>query len=551
MKRLLWAVLILGVILALPAAALAQTYSFTLERETVHVFWNEDGSASIDYAFTFANDNWADPIEFVDVGLPNDHFVVETISADVDGHPVAYISESEFQGLGGSGVAVALGSAAIQPGERGLVHVFIGIQNRMLRPDSEDSEYASAVFSPTWFGSEYVHDDNNLTVVFHMPPGVQPEEPRWHASPDGWATQPDTGFDSQGRITYTWSNARATGYTQYFFGASFPRKYVPTSAISRPSLFEILGISPDDAMGFTVCCAIGLFIILSSVSGIRSSAKRKLKYLPPKVAIEGHGIKRGLTAVEAAILLEQPLDKVLTMILFSAIKKEAATVVDKDPLKLSLAEPLPDTLHPYEKEFLTAFKTEGVAARRKEIQEMVVNLVKSVSEKMKGFSRKETLAYYKEITQKAWAQVEAAGTPEVKSAKFDQVMEWTMLDRDYDDRTRRVFTGGPVFIPTWWGRYDPTFSPGRIGPAVSPSGGGVSLPHLPGSDFAASVVNGVQNFSGNVIGNLSDFTSKVTNKTNPIPVSTGSSGGRRSSGGGCACACACAGCACACAGGGR
>ena len=70
---------------------------------------------------------------------------------------------------------------------------------------------------------------------------------------------------------------------------------------------------------------------------------------------------------------------------------------------------------------------------------MTVKLVSSVSEKMKGFSRRETIEYYKSIMEKAWQQVEAADTPEVKSQKFDQTLEWTMLDRDYDDRTRRVF----------------------------------------------------------------------------------------------------------------
>ena len=134
-----------------------------------------------------------------------------------------------------------------------------------------------------------------------------------------------------------------------------------------------------------------------------------------------------------------------------------------------------------------------------------------------------------------------------------------MLDKEYDDRTREVFRTGPVFIPTWWGRYDPTFNRPSVasGPAAPsqsgmPSGGQISLPTLPGGSFAASVVTGVQSFSSGVIGNITDFTSSITNKTNPIPVSSPSrSSGGRSGGGGCACACACAGCACACAGGGR
>jgi hypothetical protein len=227
---------------------------------------------------------------------------------------------------------------------------------------------------------------------------------------------------------------------------------------------------------------------------------------------------------------------------------------------LDVTQPLPEGLQPYEIDFLHTFQEKEKIKQRRALQDMMVDLVKSVSQKMKGFSRRETVAYYRDIINRAWAQVEAAGTPEVKSEKFNEVMEWTMLDRDYGDRTREVFRGGPVFVPVWWPRYDPTF--GRTGPAapvstpatVTPAGGGLALPHLPGSDFAASVVNGVQTFSSNVIGNLTEFTGNITNRTNPVPVSTTStrSGGGRTGGGcACACACACAGCACACAGGGR
>jgi len=70
---------------------------------------------------------------------------------------------------------------------------------------------------------------------------------------------------------------------------------------------------------------------------------------------------------------------------------------------------------------------------------------------------------------------------------------------------------------------------------------------------------GIRTFSQKIVGDLGNFTKKVTNITNPAPVyksssrSSGSykSGGRSGGGSSCACACACAGCACACAGGGR
>ncbi len=108
-------------------------------------------------------------------------------------------------------------------------------------------------------------------------------------------------------------------------------------------------------------------------------------------------------------------------------------------------------------DFLAAFEEKAGAPRRKALQKMMVDLVKGVSNKMKGFSRRETLAYYQDIMKRAWQQVEAADTPEVKSQKFDEVMEWTMLDREYGDRTKEVFRGGPVFVPIWWPRYDPGF----------------------------------------------------------------------------------------------
>ena len=289
------------------------------------------------------------------------------------------------------------------------------------------------------------------------------------------------------------------------------------------------------------------------VLGIVTAHRRKLQYLPPRISIEGHGIKRGLTAVEAAILLQQPLDKVMTMILFGVVKKNAATVRTRNPLELDLTDPFlkGEELHAYEKNFLRAFKTSDKKKRRSELQNMTVTLVKSVSEKMRGFSRRETVDYYKGIMEKAWAQVQAADTPEVQSKMYEEALEWTMLDRDYDDRTRRVFTR-PIIVPTWWHRYDPAWRGGAASSPTPASTSGRGSTALPGADFAASVVTGVQTFSQNVIGNVTEFTSRVTNLTNPPPPPPRSSGGRPGGGGrSCACACACAGCACACAGGGR
>ncbi len=538
--------------------ASAQGYFFNLVEETVHVYWNEDGTSSLEYTFVFQNDVGGGPIEFVDVGMPNASFQDNTISADIDGQPVAYVSRGEFQG-DGPGVAVALGERAIPPGGSGTVNLDVGVVNEVLYEDPGDDEYASAVFSPAYFDPDILSGPTLLTVVFHLPPGVQPDEPRWHESPSGFPDQPETALDGEGRVMYTWSGTVVMNEA-YTFGASFPLAYVPATAIVQQPPVDIGGILSGV---LSVCLPIafigGIFAFIFGL-GYIADRQNKLKYLPPKIAIEGHGIKRGLTAIEAAILMEQPLDKVLTMILFAVIKKGAAEVKSREPLELDITDPLPENLHEYEKEFLAAFQERHKGSRRKAMRQMMVNLVQGVAQKMKGFSRKETVAYYREIIDRAWSQVEAAGTPEVKSQKYDEVMEWTMLDRNYDDRTREVFRGGPVYVPVWWPRYDPGFPRGG-GTVSAPTsgegrpGGGVSMPTLPGSDFAGSIITGVQTFAKNTVGSITDFTSSVTRTTNPAPPPTTSRSSTRSGGGGggcaCACACACAGCACACAGGGR
>ncbi len=558
--------IILFVSLALPASALAQSYVFELPSQIVDYYINSDGTASINYVFNFVNSPSGVPIQYVDVGTPSSDFDDSNITADIDGTAITNISRYDFQG-DGSGFAINLEDNAIPPGESGIVSVFIGTVSRVLFPDTEDAAYTSTNFATSYFGS--VEGQTDLTVRFHFPEGVQPEEPRWHQAPKGWTQEPVASFDDQGRIMYIWNSPSAEGNRPYEFGVSFPSQYVPTETISQPTVSESVedsfGIKPDAFISYFMCCGGLAFIGLIIYASYRSTQKRKLQYLSPKIAIEGHGIKRGLTAVEAAILLEQPVDKIMTMILFGLVKKELVSVTNRDPLELDISENLPADLHPYETDFLQAFKEKNKTSRQRLLQNMMIELVKVLSNNMKGFSRKETIEYYREIMNRAWAQVTSADTPEVKMEKFSENLEWTMLDKDYDDKTREVFQTGPVFIPQWWPRYDPTVSipkgaasipsakPGSLGTG---GGGGITMPQLPGSAFAASMITGVQNFSKGVVGNVTEFTGAITNKTNPVPQPTRSSGGTWKSGGGsggrsCACACACAGCACACAGGGR
>jgi len=558
LKQALTFVLLVA-LLCIPLVSYAQDYSFSLDQEVVDVWINQDGSVTLEYWFTFTCDSGAHPIDVVDLGLPAGDYNLSGFRADVDGGPIDRI-DRDYQGGGDHGVAVWLGSGTINPGQTGTVHVFVDRVGGMVYEDSDDSEYASTEFSPTWFGSQFSHGETDLTVYFHLPVGVQPDEPRYHHSPSGWPQdQPETALDDDGRVVYIWHNPSAAPDRQYTFGASFPRQYVAEGAVQEgPSALEMIfgGIMSAITTAASCCCnpLSIFFLFFAGIIGfsVWSQRKRKMQYLPPSMKVEGVGIKRGLTAAEAAILLEIPLNRIMTMILFGLLKKGAVTVLDDSPLKIQINEPLPK-LRSYEAAFLETVKQDGTLSE-KQLRKMMIALIKEVNNKMKGFSRKESVTYYEDIVKRAWQQVEGAETPEVRGQRFDEQLEWTMLDDDFDERTNRTFRTGPVFVPMWWGYYRPWGRahsiprPSSSRPAT-PSAGRVQLPTLPGAAFAASVVSGVQTTAGRIVGSLPGFTSGVTQVTNPPPKP--SSSGRSYSSGGCACACACAGCACACAGGGR
>ncbi|MBG0786952.1 MAG: hypothetical protein H0S79_17790 [Anaerolineaceae bacterium] len=581
LKFILLIVVLLGV-LTLPATVSAQDYAFKVTAMEVEAYIEEDGTLSIWYLFEFQNLPTGAPIEYVDIGMPSSSYSLKSIQGEIDGQAITKVEDSPYVT---NGFALNLDDKAIPPGQTGTVTAWIsGVEDVITPYDNGDREnYANFQFSPTWFDSAYDKSSGTAyRVTLILPPGVGDDEGVYYypANWPGADTPDDIGRTAaEDRMYYSWYTDNADLHSQYIFGTAFPDQYIPAETIvksipsgSSSSSGGSSGIIPFilDAFGGNICCfGFGLIFMAifgwSIYQGTVGAKKRKMKYLPPKMKIEGHGIKRGLTAVESAILMEQPMDKIMTMILFGTIKKDAATVEQSDPLKLTVTDPLPAGLHEYEIDFLNAFK-ESDAKRRTSLQKMMVDLVKSVSNKMKGFSRKETIAYYEDIMRRAWKMVEEAQTPEVKSEYYDQTLEWTMLDDDYAERTRRTFVGGPVYVPVWWPRYSPTYrrNIGRLS-GSTPSVGKVStggsrssspsLPHIPGSDFAAGVVNGVTGMAAGVVGNLTSFTSSVTTRTNPIPVTSKSgSGGFRGGGGhsgGCACACACAGCACACAGGGR
>ncbi|MBL7200492.1 MAG: hypothetical protein ISS56_10105 [Anaerolineae bacterium] len=546
--------------------AWAQEYRFTLDRNISRVIVNRDGSADIEYWLTFTCAPGAHPIDIVDVGMPNRTYDLNSaqawFSAGSGGGqevPLDDILKSEVVSVG---IEVHLGPHTIQPGSQGTLHVRVNVRE-MVYPDSQDENYASVEFAPTFYDNKYVQGQTYMEIGFYFPVGVSSEETRYHETEFHEVDSIDD------RIVFIYKYPEIRGSETRQHGISFPRSYVD-QVYKAPVTVGGSGSGGSAIAGLfsnlPACgCfgAVGLFIVGSVVLSTTQAKKRKMAYLPPALSVEGVGIKRGLTAVEAAILLELPLNRALTMILFGILKKKGVVVLEDDPLRLEPVVPKPEAnWRAYENGFLESILKNGRLSEE-ELQKCVVELVKSVNGKLKGFSRKETVAYYQDIVKRAWDQVAAETTPEIKSKYFDQGLEWMMMDEKFEERTTQTFGSGPVFMPPWWAYYRP-WRPGvqssRVGggraTSTSSSGGGVgrqvTLPTLPGAAFASTVVTGMERTAGGIVGRLENFTGGVTNRTNPIPKSTSSRSSSFKSGGcACACACACAGCACACAGGGR
>ena len=134
--------------IALPV--LAQDYSFEVPEVEVNVYLESDGTAAIEYNYLFRNAAGAHVIDFVDIGMPGaSSYNLGDITATINGNPITDISDSPYV----DGVALGLGSNAIQPGDTGIVYMYAANVRRMsfTLPHSEKGEdYASINFQPNY-----------------------------------------------------------------------------------------------------------------------------------------------------------------------------------------------------------------------------------------------------------------------------------------------------------------------------------------------------------------------------------------------------------------
>jgi len=615
-------------LLSLGQPVQAQTYAFSVPELRMFVDVQSDSSVKIEYDITFENADYASPIDVVDIGTPHDDYDIDNFSANIDGNVLTDIRTSTYID---TGVEIQLGQYAIRPGETGTLHVEFTMPD-MVYQDVTDRQYASLQITPTWFDEDSVMGSTNVQILIAMPEGVSPEAVRYQDEP---FTQVAT-YEGRTVVYWQWENGSAAGPNRV--GVSFPKegmtgviqmnlfqlaeKWLQDNPLARMIVFflGLIGVSVL-YIRFTGGTGLTLFFILLfvviftfAVSPLASLfalplllgliiwneltlKKRRKKYLPPIAQVEGGGIKRGLTAPEAATLLEMPLNKVLTLVVFGLLNKGILRQVEADPLTVEVVEAFRargksdlnnaekrakhrrkaaqeegTVIHNYEQPFIDFIEhAPDKPVKDIDFSKPMDFLIKQTVKKMENFDLSDTQDYYRRVIDRAWKQAESIGEIPKREKYLDSYLPWVMMDRRYPTVLSH---GGYHYWPIWMRRHRsvPSLSGvgGRGGSSKSsgPSVGGKTSFGDVGASFAgwaentmggmaAAILPGslqMPKASGGVI-DLSGVDRVTGDVFEALSEASKSSGGGGSSGGsGCvSCACACAGCACACAcaGGGR
>lgn len=519
----------------LAGTAPAEDYSFSVPRMECNTSIESDGSFLIYYSMDFECETGAHDIDIVDIGFPTSSYDAGSVTAAIDGQPVSDIRPSTVIPVG---VEVHLGDLCIRPGHSGTF-TLSGNNPGLIYADPSEAGYASLEFTPTWFDASFLTGTTHMVLRLQFPPGADSASVRYHGIPftDAWMA-PD------GRMIYEWESDRWLS-SSYQVGVSFPSDLVTceVSAVKPYQGTARMSSGGGADIGDMIPCIcptafVGLFVGII-VLGVAGQKRRRLQYIKPSIGVEGVGIKRGLTVPQVGVLLGQKLDRILMLIIYGLVRKGAVTLDTSSGRPVfGSVDPNIEGLQDYDIALLKAIRT-GKAGKDAldvaAVKDAFVALVKDIEAKMKGFSVRETREYYRSIMSEAWKQLRAAAGAEGIEAVVAEQLPWLLLEDRVEQRLGEMpELRNVILYPTrLGGSYRPVFS----------SGQGMNI-----QQFCSDVAGRLENTASSLLGNVDGFTSSVTAVTNPIPVSSYSSG---RSGGGCACACACAGCACACAGGGR
>jgi hypothetical protein len=534
---ILTTLLILAIVVSAASIVNAQNLVYSVDHEWAQIFINQDGTIDLTYNISVSVSQGT--MHGFYVGQPNSDFTRGT-AVDQNGNSLQVLDVSSS---GDYKVDVTLA----QPLTFGQSVWFTVTTNvaGMISNDTQNLGNFGMQFIPQWTDVTI----NDVRVQIILPPGVTTSDVKTTENfYNGTSTV-------NGQLAVYWEKLSIQPNEQFKVGVSFPASFMPNYVPSSSSDgLDIGSFGPILGVGAVLFVIVIFVLIIASI--------RKSSYASPKVSMETLGVKRGLTAVEASYLLDMKPTQIVTEIIYSLLQKRAVWAQETKPsLKLKVLAPFENKtgteenpLRFYEIDFLNSLKVDGSLDEEK-LAHTIMFLRDTVEQKLQGYSRKDTVDYYRKIAAQAWTQVEQAGTVELAANAYDEQLLWLMLDPNQRTRTETVFRDGliqpsPLWFWWWYGyttyHPNPTYTPNTNIPTQSGP-----PPKIPGADFANTIATSVEKTSNNIVVNIEKFANAIV----PPPPKVSHDPAHPKADcvcacHACACACACVSCACACAGGG-
>jgi hypothetical protein len=526
-------IVVLACISFIPQVDSQREYFFG--QEWAKVWIRPDGSIDLFYNISLTLDVGQE-INWISIGQPKGDFTIGS-AEDQFGNTLEW---SDISSGSDYKIRVNLDSP-LQAGQTIWFTLLTNVAH-MIYVDETNPGNDGMQFTLSWFSEVGIEDARVLIV---LPPGITESEVKTDSL--FWN---NIQYEDE-RLAVYWEKQNLLPDERFSVGVSYPKQEGWTSFTE----------TPDDLGSFWPLLIFGsIGVVLVYIFFI----SRKKLYKKPTIGIECLGVVRGLTAVEASYLLDLKPPQIVTEILYSVLKKRAVWVENTSPsLNFRILEPFlnktgttDNPLRYYEIDFLNAIKDDGSLDEEK-LASTIMFVQSTVEEKLKGYCRRDTVDYYRKIVEKAWSQVEAAGTGELTSKAYDEQLLWLFLDPKASDRTQtvfsnRVFEPDPIWFWYWYSyRYyspNPTYKPNIGIPSQ-----GQKPPTIPGADFANNIATAIEKSANNFVANMEKFANSIIpagpkQKSSNQPVQQKAKCVCACAT--CACACACVSCACACAGGG-
>lgn len=509
-------------------------FRYNIPKQQDQLTINEDGSVDLVRYFEFAVDqSSSDSGTEIWIGLPTSNTKVSSVTGD-DGNKVKH--ETRF--AGGDYTLILTGFAGIKPGTLKGFTVEATIPDFIFR-DSQNEGYATMKYIPGWWSSEVKVQD--IAVI--LPGGVEKDEIKTGSRKWDGIAQTESGA-----YVVTWHFENLSANERVAINIGIPDTYVAVPAKEEPVPVippehlpspRIPGIGQSGNFGMIFGFVV-IVMMAMIVAGISSHAREN--YSSPQLSMEGVGVNETLSPVESSVLLRQPPEKTMTLLLFSLIKKGIVRAYSTEPLKLSVE--YERDLSELEKLFIEAINRDTGELDQSKLTAVFRYLATSVNEKMKPYCRKDTEAFYRGHIARLWAEVKEKNTPELKLESLDKNLLWLMQDEKNLKESEGLFESRPrgtAWWPNWWITglpYGRAYSGGYWWPmAMYHSYSGISTGIIQGHEEK-----------------YREITESVFTPARPAParsIFTGTKGGGGHHGGftppSCACACACVSCACACA----